>query len=88
MSGESQQGTAKPSTRGAAEFRSRNFRGDRRRKFFRAIAKHAYPSQTVHEIRRLTREQYGERTIYDWIAGRSEPPMAVCMQIMGEIFSD
>lgn len=71
-----------------AKIRSQNFRADRRRKFFRAIAKHAFPRKTVPEVRRLTRNRYGERTIYDWIAGRSDAPMAVCMRIIGEIFED
>lgn len=71
-----------------AEIRSKNFRAERRRKFFRTIAKHAYPKQTAFELRRLTREKYGERTIYDWIAGRTDAPLSVCIQIMGEILSD
>lgn len=71
-----------------AKNRSRRALGPRRRKFFRVIAKHAYPRQTAYEIRCLTKERYGERTIYDWIAGRSEAPLAVCIQIMGEILSE
>lgn len=69
-----------------ADFRSKNFRTERRRKFFRALAKHAYPNQTAFELRRLTREQYGERTIYDWIAGRTDAPPAVLFKIISEIY--
>jgi hypothetical protein len=71
-----------------AEIRSQNFREQRRRKFFRALAKHAYPKQTAHELRRLTKEKYGERTIYDWIAGRSDAPLPVFIRIMDDILSD
>ena len=86
--GESGQRIARLSNFGTADFRSQNFRGQRRRKFFRVLAKHAYPKQTAYEVLRLTKRQYGERTVYDWIAGRTEAPMAVCIQIMGEILSD
>jgi hypothetical protein len=85
---ESSQRVARRSSRGTAKFRSQNFQSLRRRSFFRALAKHAYPKQTAYEVRLLTKEQYGERTIYDWIAGRSEAPMSVCIRIMGEILSD
>lgn len=77
-----------PSNRRTADFRSQNFRGERRRKFFRTIAKHAYPRQTANELRHLTRGRYAERTIYDWIGGKSDPPVAVCFQIINEIFSE
>lgn len=86
--GESRLRGERASNRRTAEFRSKNIRGQRRRSFFRALAKHAYPRQTVYEVRRLTKERYGERTIYDWIAGRTEPPMSVCIRIMGEILAD
>jgi O-glycosyl hydrolase len=80
---------ARPSSnRRAADFRSQNFRDERRRKFFRTLAKHAYPRQTANELRVLTRKRYAERTIYDWISGKSDAPMSVCIQIMGEILSD
>lgn len=85
---ESHQRSALPSSRSAAKDRSQNFRSDRRRKFFRVIAKHAFPRQTAYELRRLTKDQYGERTIYDWIAGRSDVPVAVCFKILDEIFSE
>lgn len=77
-----------PSNLRTADFRSKNFRVDRRRKFFRAVVKHAYPRQTANEIRRLTRERYGERTIYDWIAGNSDAPLAVFIQVVGEIYAE
>lgn len=76
---------------GAPDFRSRNFRVERRRKFFRTLAKHAYPKQTAFEIRELTKaadggKQYAESTIYDWIAGRSDPPLSVFLKVIGEIY--
>ena len=86
--GESRRSIAAPSNPRTAKNRSEYFPGQRRRKFFRVIAKHAYPRQTVPEIRRLTKQRYGERTIYDWIAGQSDAPLDVCIQIMGEILSD
>lgn len=85
--GESSGQIASASNFRTAEFRSENFRRERRRKFFRAIAKHAFPKQTAYELRRLTREQYGERTIYDWISGRSDAPLSVCIKIIDEILS-
>jgi len=82
-----------PSNRGAADFRSKDFRVDRRRKFFRTIAKHAYPRGTAFEVRELTKLAdgtygYGERTVYDWLDGRSEAPMSVTMRIIGAIYSE
>lgn len=71
-----------------ADSRSQNFRSDRRRKFFCTLAKHAYPKQTAYELRRLTREKYGERTIYDWIAGRCDAPMPVWIKIIDDIFTE
>jgi hypothetical protein len=85
---ESRQGALAPSNRGTAKIRSQNFRLDRRRKFFRVIAKHAYPTQTAYELRKLTKDRYGERTIYDWIAGRSDAPLWVFIRIMDDIFDD
>ena len=72
--------TSNPRT---ADFRSQNLRAERRRKFFRIVAKHAYPRQTVPEVRALT--GYPERTIYDWLAGESDVPWPVLIQLMGEI---
>lgn len=66
-----------------ADFRSQNFRAERRRKFFRIVAKHAYPRQTVPEVRALT--GYPERTIYDWLKGASDAPWDVYIMLMGEI---
>jgi hypothetical protein len=82
-----------PSNRGAADFRSKDFRLDRRRKFFRAVAKHAYPRNTAFEVRELTKRAdgtygHGERTVYDWLDGRSEAPMSVTMRIIGAIYSE
>jgi hypothetical protein len=77
-----------PSNRATAEFRSKNISSDRRRRLFRVVAKHAYPRQTAFELRRLTRERYGERTIYDWIAGRSDAPLSVFIQVLGDILAD
>jgi hypothetical protein len=88
MAGESRRNSVAPSNRRAAKICRDFFPGERRRKFFRVIAKHAYPRKTVPEIRFLTRERYGERTIYDWIAGRSDAPLEVCIKIIGEILSD
>jgi hypothetical protein len=85
---ESQQRSELPSSLRTAEKRSRNFRSERRRKFFRTLAKHAYPKQTAYELRRLTKEQYGERTIYDWIAGRCDAPMPVWIKLIDDIFTE
>lgn len=93
MAGESSARRALPSNRRAADFRSKDFRIDRRRKFFRAVAKHAYPRNTAFEVRELTRlpdGSYGcgERTVYDWLDGKSEAPMSVTMRIIGAIYSE
>jgi hypothetical protein len=88
MSESSSARIVRPSSRRTADFRSQKIRTERRRKFFRALAKHAYPRQTANELRRLTKDRYGERTIYDWIAGRSDAPLSVCIHIMGEILAD
>lgn len=71
-----------------AEIRSEKFTDVRRRKFFRVVAKHAYPKDTVRKVRKLTKAKYGERTIYDWLAGRSEAPPSVFFKIMGDIVSE
>jgi hypothetical protein len=81
------------SNRGTAEFRSEIFRAQRRRKFFCAVAKHAYPKGTARKVRELTRRpdgryEYGERTVYDWLEGRTEAPMSITMRIIGGIYSD
>lgn len=85
---ESISGRERPSSIGTAEICSRNFRSQRRRIFFRTLAKLAYPKQTAYELRILTKERYAERTIYDWIAGRSDVPLSVCMQVLAEILAD
>lgn len=74
------------SNRGAAEICSENFRKARRRKFFRVVAKHAFPAKTVPSVHALT--GYPERTIYEWLAGRTEPPSGVMLQLLGEISRD
>lgn len=71
-----------------ADFRSEKFADVRRRKFFRVVAKHAYPKDTVRKVQRLTKKKYGDRTIYDWLAGRSEPPPSIIFRIIGDIVSD
>jgi hypothetical protein len=88
---ESSAGIARASNFRTAEFRSKKISDDRRRKFFRIIAKHAYPRQTAFELRELTKRrdgeyQYGERAIYDWIAGRSDAPLSVFIKVIGEIY--
>jgi hypothetical protein len=77
-----------PSNFPTAEIRSRKISPDRRRKLFRVVAKHAYPRQTAFELRKLTRDRYGERTIYDWIAGRSDAPLSVFIQVLGDILAE
>lgn len=93
MAGESSGRNRAPSNPRTADFRSKNFRANRRRKFFRAVAKHAYPIGTAFEVRELTRRpdgtyEHAERTIYDWLDGRSEAPMSVTMRIIGNIYSE
>lgn len=88
MGGESTARRAASSNLRTPEIRSRKISSDRRRKLFRVVAKHAYPRQTAYELRRLTRDRYGERTIYDWIAGRSDAPLSVFIQVLGDILSD
>jgi hypothetical protein len=55
----------------------------RKRKFFRIVAKHAYPDKTVPRVRWLT--GYSESAIYEWLAGRADAPCAVLMALLGEI---
>lgn len=91
--GESESRRARASNPRAADFRSENFRRDRRRKFFRTVVKHAYPTQTAYELRRLTagrdgKPRYGERTIYDWIEGKSDAPLPVFIQVVNDIYSE
>lgn len=74
------------SNRGAAEICSENFREARRRKFFSVVAKHAYPKKTVAEVRVLTGEP--ERTIYEWMSGRTMPPYSIMFLLFGEISGD
>ena len=93
MVGESSARLRATSNRRTADFRSENFRTERRRKFFRTVAKHAYPRQTAFEVRELTKRPdgsygYGERAVYDWLDGRSEAPMSVTMRIIGTIYSE
>lgn len=93
MGTESTARRAPPSNRRAADFRSQNFRTERRRKFFRTVAKHAYPVGTAFEVRELTKRSdgtygAGERTVYDWLDGRSEAPLSVTMRIIGTIYSE
>lgn len=66
-----------------AEIRSKKNRADRRRKFFRVVAKHAFPRETAHELVVLTGR--GERTIYDWLAGNSDAPGPVLLALLGHI---
>lgn len=90
---ESSQRRTPRSNFGTADFRSKKISPDRRRKFFRTIAKHAYPRGTAFEVRELTKRPdgtygAGERTVYDWLDGRSEAPMSVTMRIIGDIYSE
>lgn len=59
----------------------------RRRTFFRVIADHAFPTATAEEIHRLTKRRYGERTIYEWLAGNSEAPAWVLIKLLDEILA-
>jgi hypothetical protein len=74
------------SNRAAAEICSENIRAARRRKFFRVVATHAYPSKTVAGVHALTGEP--ERTIYEWMSGRTEAPYSIMLQLLGEISRD
>lgn len=93
MAGESSRPVPSASNFGTAEIRSEKLLGDRRRKFFRAVAKHAFPKDTVRKVRRLTRDRngqdkYGVRTIYDWLDGRSDAPIAVYISIMADVLRE
>jgi hypothetical protein len=84
---ESLRAVSAPSNRRTPEFRSEKISGIRRRSFFRTVAKHAYPDQTVPNIRVLTHQRFGESTIYDWLAGKSDAPVDVFMQLIAEILA-
>ena len=74
------------SNRRAAEFRSKKSPAVRGRKFFRVVAKYAYPKKTVPNVRELT--GYSDRAIYDWLAGHVDAPTSVFMALLGEITRD
>lgn len=82
-SGESESSSGQSSNPTTAEFRSKKIGTARRRKFFRVVAKHAYPRETAHELVLLTKR--GERTIYDWLAGNSDAPGTVLLALLGVI---
>lgn len=82
---ESESTIARPSNRRIPKIQSKKISTVRRRKFFHLIAKHAYPDQTAHNIRVLTKERHGESTIYDWMAGKSDAPPDVYFKIIAEI---
>ena len=72
----------------ASRFSTAQFRGEkineaRRRKFFRLIAAFAFPIKTAACLRAET--GYPERTIYDWLAGRSNAPWAAYIAIFAAI---
>lgn len=71
------------SNRLAAEFCSQKIPEAKRKKFFRVVAKHAFPSKTVPALHALT--GYSERAIYDWLSGKSEAPSGVMLALFGEI---
>jgi hypothetical protein len=66
-----------------AEFRGEEFSEERRRKFFRLIATFAFPIKTAACLRAET--GYPERTINDWLAGRSNAPWAAYVAIFAAI---
>jgi hypothetical protein len=66
-----------------AEFRGERINEDRRRKFFRLVATFAFPVKTAACLRAVT--GYPERTIYDWLAGRSNAPWAAYVAIFAAI---
>lgn len=84
--GESSIDIARASNRATPKYRSRKLRLRRQRKFFRIVAKHAYPKKTVPQVRNLT--GYAESSIYEWLAGRGDAPASVLMALLGEIASD
>jgi hypothetical protein len=66
-----------------AEFRGEKFNDSRRRRFFRLVATFAFPIKTAACLRAET--GYPERTIYDWLAGRSNAPWAAYVAIFAAI---
>lgn len=80
---ESSGAIARQSNSGTAEIRSEKFRDLRRRKFFRVVAKHAFPKKTVPAVRALTGAP--ERTIYDWMRGITDAPWGVYVALLREI---
>lgn len=81
--GESESIRLRPSNFPTAESCSKKTRAERRRKFFRVVAKHAFPRKTARELVTFTGK--GERTIYDWLAGRTDAPGAVLLALLGVI---
>lgn len=71
------------SNRHAAEFCSEKFREAKRRGFFRVAAKYAFPRKTVPAVQALT--GVGERTVYDWLSGKTDAPVSALLAILGEI---
>lgn len=67
----------------APKNRSKKIQLRRKRKFFRLVAKHAYPTKTAPNVRDLT--GYAESSIYEWLAGRGDAPSSVLMALLGEI---
>jgi hypothetical protein len=70
----------------APKNRSKKIHLRRKRKFFRLVAKHAYPRKTAPGVRALT--GYSESAIYEWLAGRGDAPSSVLMALLGEIARD
>jgi hypothetical protein len=83
MVGESHRTTGRPSNQIAPKNRSKKIRLRRKRKFFRVVAKFAYPRKTAPGVHALT--GYAESTIYEWLAGRGDAPTSVFMALLGEI---
>jgi predicted DNA-binding transcriptional regulator AlpA len=83
---ESHTQSALRSNRGTPKFRSRKIQLRRKRKFFRIVAKHAFPKKTAPNVRTLT--GYAESSIYEWLAGRGDAPSSVLMALLGEIARD
>ena len=87
MARESESRRVRASTRRTPEIRSENILADRRRTFFRTVAKHAYPRETAPNVRALTKGRYGESTIYDWMRGTSDAPIDVYIKLIAEILA-
>lgn len=83
MSGESKSVRGRASNLGTPKFRSKKIRLRRQRKFFRMVAKHAYPRKTAPSVRALT--GYSQSAVYEWLAGRGDAPSSVLMALLGEI---